>query len=82
MPLLLGRVFKSIFSSSQMFPLGLGIRVMLALEELVKNSCCLKEFVSRFVLVLFWSEFLCPPLCPNVGVSWLSTPSLSNLMDP
>ena len=65
-----------------MFLLGLGIRVMLALEELVKNSCCLKEFVSRFLLALLLSEFLSPPLCPNVGVSWLSTPSLSNLMDP
>ena len=45
LPLFLGRVFKRIFSSFQMFPLGLGIRAMLALEELVKNSCCLKEFV-------------------------------------
>ena len=45
LPLFLGRVFKSIFSSFQLFPLALGIRVMLALKELVKNSCCLKEFV-------------------------------------
>lgn len=54
-------------SSFQMFLLGLGIRVMLALEELVKNSCCLKEFVSRFLLALLLSEFLSPPLCPNLG---------------
>ena len=41
---------------------------MLALEELVKNSCCLKEFVSRFLLVLLLSEFCALPYVLTWGL--------------